>query len=278
MTVRLFKQLIGLFCIQSSCAFTNIRHDVVSSRGQVKHPSFQKQVLPLIHGKVTVPIIGTSTLYMAPAPGDKVRESTGKRPSLNPTIINIISEALSLRASNDVSLPMEISSTVQPIEVAVAAGKLAKTAIESRAKSSSAVKGDESSAFTQDESQLIAGRILGVVMRWNELEQTLVEKVKGTPWVSKYGEEASFGVLAEECKDGECGDNDKLLKKRLKDDPLFRMCRAECLYALFLKTIEIPTMAKIGQLPADGANGIDFLDSDRIEVLFPGDLKQEDIA
>jgi hypothetical protein len=274
MTVRLFIQLIGLFCIQSSCAFTNIRHDVASSRGQVKHPSFQKRVLPLIHGKVTVPITGTSTLYMSHhVPGDKLRDSTGKRPSLNPTIINIISEALSLRASNDASLPMESSSTVQPIEVAIAAGKLAKTAIESREKSSSAVKGDESSAFTQDESHLIAGRILGVVMRWNVLEQTLVDKVKGTPWVSKYGEEASFGVLAVECKDGENDDNDKVLKKRLEDDPLFRMCRAECLYALFLKTIEIPTMAKIGQLPADGANGVDFLDSDRIGVLFPGDLK-----
>lgn len=239
----------------------------------MKHPSFQKQALPLNHGKVTIPIIGSSALYMAPAPGDKLRDSTGNRPSLNPTIINIISEALSLRASNDASLPMETSSTVQPIEVAIAAGKLAKTAIEKREKSSSAVKGDESSAFTQNESQLVAGRILGVVMRWNELEETLVEKVKGTPWVSKYGEEASFGVLAEECKDGECDDNAKVLKQRLKDDPLFRMCRAECLYALFLKTIEIPTMAKIGQLPADGANGVDFLDSDRIEVLFPVDLK-----
>ena len=59
------------------------------------------------------------------------------------------------------------------------------------------------------------------------------------------------------------------------DDPLLRMNRAESLYALFLRNVEMPSMEKAGQIPADSANaggnggGIDFLDQDRLEALFP---------
>ncbi len=161
---------------------------------------------------------------------------------------------------------MEVTLEVEPIEVAMAAGQLATDAIDNRAKTSTAVKGDESSAFNQEESQLIAGRIVGVVMRWTELESLLIEQVKKTSWVLKYGEEASFGLTKEEFEeDG----NDSQFKERLKNDPLMRMCRAECLYALFLRTIEMPSMAKMNQIPADGTSGVDFLDADRMEVLFP---------
>lgn len=210
------------------------------------------------------------------APGDKVRESNGKRPSLHPTIINAISEALLKRSLQDVSNPMEVIGNVQPIDVAVAAANIATTCIENRARSSDAVKGDESSVFTSEEAQLICGRVVGVVMRWNELESLLVERVKGQAWVSKYGEESSFGLLKEELvkkKDGEGqGSDDEvsmLLKKKMKDDPLCRMCRAECLYALFLSYVERPKMEQLGQIAVDGHAAMDFLDSERFEVLFP---------
>lgn len=202
-------------------------------------------------------------------PGDKMRESNGKRPSLNPTIINTISEALLIRSSpSSEDGPMEVTDGVSPIEVALAAGQLASSAIDKRAETSTAVKGDEDSAFNQEESKLVAGRVVGVVMRWEELEDILIDRVKGTTWVMKYGEEASFGLTTEECKDGcDKKEVDAVVKERLKDDPLMRMCRSECLYALFLKTVEMPAMEKIGQLAADASSGIDFLDSDRMEVL-----------
>jgi hypothetical protein len=209
------------------------------------------------------------------SPGDKIRESTGKRPSLNPTIINTLSEALSYRSSNDTKFPMEVSPTTKALDVAIAAGKLATKAIEKRALSSKAVKGDEGSAFTPDEGQLIAGRVVGVVMRWKELEELLIERVRGSSWVLKYGEESSFGVLAEECQvqgDGRVGDDiDVLVKKTLRGDPLLRMCRAECLYALFLMNVELPTLKKLGQVSEDDGVGVDFLDKDRMSVLFPVD-------
>jgi len=203
--------------------------------------------------------------------GDKIRESTGKRPSLNPTIINTLSQALSLRSSNDPKFPMEVSPTVTALEVAIAAGKLATKAIEKRAMSSKAVKGDESSAFTPEESQLIAGRVVGVVMRWKELEELLIQRVKDSSWVLKYREESSFGVLVEECHVQGDGDDDVdvMVKNKLKGDPLLRMCRAECLYALFLKNVEWPTLKKLGQVSENEDVGVDFLDKDRMRVLFP---------
>jgi len=258
--MKLLKYITGgMLCIQSSFAFTT----VPSAARHIKHPSSPKSILRVLdYGSHAI----ESALSMSAAPGDKLRESTGKRASLSPTIINTISEALYLRAFGDASRPMELSSTVEPLEVAIAAGKLATNAIANREKSSSAVKGDESSAFTQEESQLIAGRVLGVVMRWTELEDRLVQRVKGTAWITKYGEEASFGLLADECKDEGC--DKEALKQKLKDDPLFRMCRAECVYALFLKNIEMPALAKVGQVAIDDPNGLDFFDADRSEILF----------
>ena len=195
-------------------------------------------------------------------PGDKVRGATGKRPSLHPTVINTISEALSLLSKPGSSL--EVSDEVEPLQVAIAAGQLATDAIFKRAQSSSAVKGDEESAFTLEESQLISGRVVGVVMRFKELEDMLKEKVKGAAWVQKYGEESSFGLTKEELLGTEI---DSRLRSKLNDDPLLRMCRAECLFALFLYTVEIPTMERIGRSAEDGASVVDFLDSDRIDVL-----------
>jgi len=128
-------------------------------------------------------------------------------------------------------------------------------------------------------------------MRWKMLEDFLVERVRGTKWVMKYGEENSFGLIKEECAnygnndnsgegDGDCSDDDgdssgdgettvDTMKERVRMDPLLRMCRAECLYALFLKEVEMPSMEKAGLIAVDSGSGIDFLDGDRLEVLFP---------
>ena len=60
-------------------------------------------------------------------------------------------------------------------------------------------KDDTSEKFTMEESQVISGRVVGVVMRMRELEELLVRRVGGVGWVKKYGEEESFGVLKAEC-------------------------------------------------------------------------------
>lgn len=236
-------------------------------------------------------LFATSTNDEHEAPGDKVRLANNVRPSLNPTVINTISNALLQRSTTKSSfIP---TSTTKPIDIMVQAGSLASVAIQNRLKSSMHVDGDDG-AFNLEESKLVAGRVVGVIMRLHELEDQLIEKVRNVGWIKKYGEESSFGVCKVELDEGysaslitngaKCDEDGQSLSfdprinqmlMKLGDDPLLRMCRAECLYALFLKNVEIPSMAKAGQIPIDAANlngsgsGVDFLDQDRLEVLFP---------
>jgi len=55
---------------------------------------------------------------------------------------------------------------------------------------------------------------------------------------------------------------------KIIDDPLFCMNRAECLLGIFLQEIEIPQFQKLNETAPDGSK-IDFLDTDRFEVIIP---------
>jgi hypothetical protein len=205
--------------------------------------------------------------------GDSIRSSTGIRPSLHPTTINCIAEALMLRSSNNKSIPIDVAnSEVEPLQVAIAASEIAMKAINKHGND-----GVDDESFTVEESQAISGRVVGVVMRMRELEELLIQRVKGVGWVSKYGEEESFGVLRGEClqdKDGassSSSDMDTELEKKLAEtiklNPLFRMNRAECLLGLFLDTVERPKLELLGDESVAGGSEVDFIDTDRLEVL-----------
>ena len=205
--------------------------------------------------------------------GDSIRSKTGIRPSLHPTEINCIAEALMLRSSSSQEVDIDIANTTtEPLQVAITAGSIAMNAIDKR----NSDKDDTSEKFTMEESQTISGRVVGVVMRMRELEELLVQKVKGVGWVKRYGEEESFGVLRSECSsssnEGEDGTNnnkeelDKKVAETIKLNPLFRMNRAECLLCLFLDTVEKPKLQMLGEDVAGGSE-VDFIDADRLEVL-----------
>ena len=198
----------------------------------------------------------STRLYMTSSDeikGDSLRAATGIRPSLHPTTINAIAEALKYRASKSQDMPMRVTETIQPLEVAMTAGKIAGSAIEKRQKASK----EDDMELTTEEQQTIAGRVVGVIMRFDVLEIELHAKVSSVGWVTKYNEWATFGVLETELE----GVDD-----RIKSDPLFGMSRAECLLAIFLKTVEIPLLEKAGSSVPDGSK-IDFMDADRSEVL-----------
>ncbi|KAL3936076.1 MAG: hypothetical protein SGBAC_008530 [Bacillariaceae sp.] len=201
----------------------------------------------------------TSTTKLSEIEGDPVRAATGIRPSLHPTTINAISGALKARAMKTEGKFFRVSDTVQPLEVAVSAGSFASEAIAKRQASSK----EDGMDFELQEEQTIAGRVMGVVMRFDALESLLHEKVRNVGWIAKYNEWATFGTLKDESKDGAVDD-------RIKDDPLFCVSRAECLLALFLDTVEVPTLAKANHTVPDGST-LDFLDADRIEVLASSD-------
>jgi hypothetical protein len=226
------------------------------------------------------------------------RHATGIRSSLHPTTINCIAEALLLRSSssnNNNSRDEEDENNCrhiaidirnpnnEPLQVALAAGDIATNAILRRSNVTkvNGIPNDNSSIFTTEESQLISGRVVGVVMRLHDLEMELVQRVSLVNWVQKYNEESSFGVLVEECQRGGGGDsslsssssmnnNDEmLLAARIRNDPLFRMNRAECLLALFLINVERPRMEAMNMILPGGGSDVDFIDDDRLRVILP---------
>lgn len=187
--------------------------------------------------------------------GDPLRDATGIRPSLHPTTINAISDALRYRARKKKGMNFRVSETVQPLDVALTAGEIAAEAVHKRQETSD----QDGMKLTPDEERTIAGRIIGVIMRFDDLETQLHDKVASTNWVPKYNEWSSFGVIESE-------DDFEFVDDRIKVDPLFAVTRAECLLALFLSKVEIPQLEKIGESVSDESK-IDFLDSDRLEVL-----------
>lgn len=76
--------------------------------------------------------------------GDPLREDNGVRPSIHPTAINAIAEALKARASqakkkkidDDDMMYFRVTDTVEPLMVMVTAGQFASDAIQKRQESS----------------------------------------------------------------------------------------------------------------------------------------------
>ncbi|KAL7554871.1 hypothetical protein ACHAWF_018416 [Thalassiosira exigua] len=216
--------------------------------------------------------------------GDSIRDATGIRPSLHPTTINCVAEALLLRSQcvlgkkqnqNGENIAIDTADAEsEPLQIAITAGGIALSAIDKRKE---AAKTDETTdAFTTEETQTISGRVVGVVMRMRDLERTLMQRASSAKWVRKYGEEGSFGVLKKELEEpgadvedvGPLKDEalEKELAETIKMNPLFRMNRAECLLATFLHTVESPKLEQLGEDVAGGSE-VDFIDADRLEVL-----------
>ena len=83
-------------------------------------------------------------------------------------------------------------------------------------------------------ARLLTERVQRVGAARDALQTLLESAVLSTPWVSKFGMAADFGVGA----DG---------------DPYVRACRAECMLAAFILHVE--------------RGSVSFVDEDRIEVL-----------
>jgi len=212
--------------------------------------------------------------------GDPLRG--GKRPSLHPISINAISAGLLLRAKAQLNLPDHEPKTdllqssdeynVSPLDVAMSAGKIATEAIDKRQAATR--KDMEENDITNDamllkeeECQVIAGRIIGVITRFSSMEEALIKQVTSVGWVQKYGEWDSFGLLQQELAESENSDDQtQLIADRIQIDPLFRMNRAECLLALFLLQVEIPKLQILDE-QVEGGSQVDFMDEDRLEVL-----------
>jgi len=190
--------------------------------------------------------------------GDKLREATGIRPSLHPVTINAIAEALKIRAQNNTRAPLRlITEGTEFWEIQYQAGKIAENAVIKRQKSSD----KDGMTLTEEEAQTVGGRIVGVIMRLDDLEWELHHRVTQTAWVGKYDEWSNFGTLQDES----CI---KTLDEMILNDPLFAMNRAERLLALFLLNLEGPGMKAAGEF-VPGGSDVDFLEEDHYTIMLP---------
>ena len=194
--------------------------------------------------------------------GDPLRAASGVRPSLHPTTINALASALKIIREESLTPTADVTA----VDVALRAAKIAADAIAAR----QATSHQDGMTLTKPEEETIAGRVVGVVMRFDTLEQLLCDKIRATSWIAKYGDWDSYGILAEECQTTtSSSSSSSSVRQRIQDDPLFAMTRAECLLALFLETVETPALEQAGQSVPDQGT-IDFLDEDRKEVLLGG--------
>jgi hypothetical protein len=169
--------------------------------------------------------------------------------------INAIAEALKLRATGNATLT--VTNEITPLQVALEAGRIAAEAIQKR----QATSRDDGMVLLPEEQQTVAGRVLGVIMRLEQLEHLLNQKCQSASWIDKYNEWNNFGVLLDE---GESPITQ--VHERITRDPLFTLNRAECLLALYLNSVEAPELALKNATVVDNSQ-VDFLDADRAEVL-----------
>jgi hypothetical protein len=198
--------------------------------------------------------------------GDRVRASTGIRPSLHPIVINAVADALKQRSlkalgkssvEEDLHFQVDPENNIQSIDVALTAGTFSAKFLGQRQD-----KDSDDEKLTEHEEQTVAGRIMGVIMRLDQLEMQLNERVGSVSWVAEYSEWSAFGVVENEHSDS----SNCEIHETIVDNPLLALNRAECLLGIFLKEVEIPQLSKVGESVPDKSK-IDFLDVDRMEVL-----------
>ena len=151
------------------------------------------------------PLLAPTARRCAPATAITPDPFRPARPPLEPIVINAIQEVLSGTPHAD-----------------AAAGAL-------RARSA-----DPDYALSEDEEALLRRWVAQCGVVSGALVACLAAAVEATPWVTKFGASASFGVGGE-------------------TDPYVRACRAECMLALLI-------------LHVDGGE-VSFIEEDRVEVL-----------
>jgi hypothetical protein len=194
---------------------------------------------------------------------DPYRDTNNKRPSLHPITINILSQALKLRATNARSNTTTADDENEnPLEIVVQVSALATTALAQRQSTST----KDQMTLTVEEQQTVAGRVVGVMVRIRELQHLLYKTCRATPWIAKYNEWHSFGLVQPPELDSLISPPESNHVAELLDDPLLLLNRAECLLAIFIHSVEIPELRRKNCTVPDRSI-IDFLDEDRRAVL-----------
>src|SRR6056300_1676579 len=93
---------------------------------------------------------------------------------LHPPTLNAITEALLIRAQNVKDMPMRIlddDGSIEPWEITLTCGKIAQQSVEEWMKQEQLTLQEN-----EDEMQVVAGRVVAVLTRLDELEEELLKR------------------------------------------------------------------------------------------------------
>ena len=202
-----------------------------------------------------------------------VEKETPLSSSLHHVVIDAIEEALKLRAQNVTTSPLRLlDSNMEWFEVQYSVIKFAERFLEKRIKEK---RIDPN--LTEEEQQTIGGRIVGILMRlddleweWNHRVETSIFNESTSPdmipqdqWKSILG--LHPGNVEQSCT--------KTLDKALLEDRDFARKRAEIMLALFLLNIEGPAMKASENNAPDGSK-VDFVRDENLIHLMQPKVKQ----
>ncbi|KAL7513798.1 hypothetical protein ACHAWX_000782 [Stephanocyclus meneghinianus] len=200
----------------------------------------------------------------------EVKVDTPIRPSLHPLVIDAIEEAFRLRAKNMTTSPFRIiDSTTEWFEVQYSIVKFADRFLQQYSKSTN----PDMFQWTEEELQTIGGRIVGVLMRLDDLEWEWNHRIR----TSSLGEiESPTRIPDDEWKvtlglhpgvEQVCF---RTVDMALLEEKEFARKRAERMYALFLMNIEEPALKASGNTVPGGSFANEFIhDSMQLELMMP---------
>jgi len=203
---------------------------------------------------------------------DTLREDDDKhqtaRPSLHPITIDAIEEAFRLRSQNSTTSPLRlINDSMEWFEVQYSVVKFADRFMEKYTKNKSTTSHD----WTEEELQTIGGRIVGVLMRLEDLEwewnhrvttSSLVQDVESTVW------KTTFGLHPDDIEQN-CI---LTLDTALSEEEDFARVRAERMLGLFLLNVEGPFVEE----PMPGGSYPDFIQDElQLKLMAPKPTKKE---
>lgn len=199
-----------------------------------------------------------------------VEENALPSQSLHPITIDAIEEAFRLRAQNMTTSPLRLLANMEWFEVQYSIMKFAERFLEKYSKGS---KDSEEPIWTEEELQTIAGRIVGVLVRLDDLEWEWNHRVstsaQGQPESSDmipFSQWKSILGLHPDNVEQRCI---KTVDMALLEDNDFAKTRAERMLALFLLNIEGPAMKASGNLSPDGSV-VDFIqDETQLNLMMP---------
>ena len=182
-----------------------------------------------------------------------------ERPSLHPITIDAIEEAFRLRAQNMTTSPLRIiNEQTEWFEVQYSAAKFADRFLEKTV----------AHQWTEEELQTIGGRIVGVLMRLDDLEwewwnratkDDYTSTIPNNLWKSTLG--LHPGGVEQSCV--------LTLDEALSQEDEFARIRAERMLGLFLMNIEGPGLKAAGE-SVPGGSYPDFIEDEKqLELMKP---------